>query len=67
MVCLRGAVLASVPDFGSNQRESHGQFDIGATFAVLFGFVAFMGIWTILLLRHFNRIPEPAFRKQKES
>jgi len=36
--------------------------------AVLFGFVAFMGIWTILLLRHFNRIPEPAFPgKQKES
>jgi len=47
---------------------SHGPFDIGATFAVLFGFVAFMGIWTILLLRHFNRIPEPAFaEKRKES
>ena len=46
----------------------HGQFDIGATFAVLFGFVAFMGIWTILPLRHFNRIPEPAFaEKRKES
>src|SRR5262249_38693392 len=29
---------------------SHGQFAIGATFAVLCGFVAFMGIWTILLL-----------------
>ena len=47
---------------------SRGQFAIGATFAVLFGFVAFMGIWTILLLRHFNRIPEPAFaEKRKES
>lgn len=46
----------------------HGRFDIGATFAVLFGFVAFMGIWTILLLRHFKRIPEPAFpEKRKES
>ena len=47
---------------------SHGQFNIGTTFAVLFGFVAFMGIWTIRLLRHFNRITEPAFPgKQKES
>jgi uncharacterized membrane protein len=45
---------------------SHGQFAIGATFAVLFGFVAFMGIWTILLLRHFNRIPEPAFPEETE-
>jgi len=47
---------------------SHGQFAIGATFAVLCGFVAFMGIWTILLLRHFNRIPKPAFpEKRRES
>jgi hypothetical protein len=37
---------------------SHGQYDIGATFALLFGFVVFMGMWTILLLRHFNRVPE---------
>ena len=47
---------------------SHGRFDIGATFVVLFGFGAFMGIWTISLLRHFNRIPAPAFpEKRKES
>ena len=37
---------------------SHGQFDIGATFAVLFGFVVFMGFWTIWLMRHFRRVPE---------
>jgi uncharacterized membrane protein len=36
---------------------SHGQFDTGATFAVLFGFVIFMGIWTVSLLRHFNLVP----------
>jgi uncharacterized membrane protein len=52
----------------SANMSSQGQFDIGATFAVLFGFVAFMGIRTILLLHHFNRIPEPVFPgKQKES
>jgi hypothetical protein len=46
----------------------HGQFNIGATFARLFWFVAFLGIWTILLLRHFNRITEPVFPgKPKES
>jgi uncharacterized membrane protein len=54
------AINANVP--------SHGQFDSGATFAALFGFVAFIGIWTMLLRRHFNRIPEPASPgKQKES
>jgi uncharacterized membrane protein len=37
---------------------SHGQFAIGATFAVLFGFLVFMGIWTLLLMRHFRRVPE---------
>ncbi len=37
---------------------SHGQFAIAATFAVLFGFMVFMGIWTILLMRHFRRVPE---------
>jgi uncharacterized membrane protein len=37
---------------------SHGPFDIRATFAVLFGFVVFMGIWTILLMRHFRRVPQ---------
>jgi hypothetical protein len=70
MVCLRGAVLASVRDCEAINANMppHGQFDIRATFALLFGFVAFMGIWTILLLRHCNHIPEPAFPgKQKES
>jgi uncharacterized membrane protein len=42
----------------SANMPSHGQFDIGATFAVLFGFVVFMGIWTILLLHHFRRVPQ---------
>ena len=44
------AINANIP--------SHGQFAIGATFAVLFGFMVFMGIWTILLMRHFRRVPE---------
>jgi uncharacterized membrane protein len=37
---------------------SHGEFDIGATFAMLFGFVVFVGTWTVLLMRHFGRVPE---------
>jgi uncharacterized membrane protein len=44
---------------------SHGQFDIGATFGLLFGFVVFMGLWTILLLRHFNRVPEQTMGSQR--
>lgn len=35
---------------------AHPPFDIGATFAVLFGLVAFMGIWTVSLLRHFRQV-----------
>jgi hypothetical protein len=34
------------------------QFDIGATFAVLFGFTVFMGLWTVLLMRHCRRVPQ---------
>ena len=44
---------------------AHGQFDIEATFAVLLGFVFCMGLWTILLLRHFNRVPERALQDGK--
>ena len=44
---------------------SHGQFNIGATFAALFGFVLFMGLWTILLMRHFNRVPERVLQEEK--
>jgi uncharacterized membrane protein len=42
----------------SANMPSHGQFAIGATFAVLFGLVAFMGVWTVMLMRHFRRVPQ---------
>jgi hypothetical protein len=37
---------------------SHRQFAIGATFAVLPGLVAFMGVCTVMLMRHFRRVPQ---------
>jgi hypothetical protein len=39
----------------------------GATFAVLFGLVAFMGVWTVMLMRYFRRVPQALLRNTKES
>lgn len=42
---------------GANM-PSHGPFAIGATLAVLPGLAAFTGVWTVMLMRHFRRVPQ---------
>lgn len=47
-------LFATAQTFNANL-ASPGRFDIQAMWLVLFGFLVFMGIWLVQLLRHFYR------------